>query len=55
MTKKQKADETAFTQRMLMSVVVDVACLAENVERVKTQIYALAIENGVAIPKPERD
>ncbi|WP_319798781.1 hypothetical protein [Nitrobacter sp.] len=55
MPKKQKADETTFTQRVLMSLAVDVTCLAENVERVKTQVFAMAMENGVAIPKPEQD
>ena len=40
-----------FTQRVLMSLVVDVTCLAENVERVKVQVFAMARENGIAIPK----
>jgi hypothetical protein len=44
--------EAGFTQRVLMSLVVDVTCLAENVERVKVQVFALARENGVPIPKP---
>lgn len=45
----EKADE-GFTQRVLMSAVVDVQVLAENVERVKTMVFAMARENGVDIP-----
>lgn len=40
-----------FTQRVLMSLVVDVTCLAENVERVKVQVFAMARENGIPIPR----
>lgn len=43
--------EVGFTQRVLMSLIIDVTCLAENVERVKVQVYAMARENGIAIPK----
>lgn len=43
--------EVGFTQRVLMSLVVDVTCLAENVERVKVQVFAMARENGIALPK----
>lgn len=42
---------TGFTQRVLMSLVVDVTCLAENVKRVKVQVFAMARENGIPIPK----
>lgn len=43
--------EVGFTQRVLMSLVVDVTYLTENVERVKVQVFALAKENGVPIPR----
>lgn len=43
--------EDGFTQRVLMSLIVDVTCLAENVERVKVQVTALARANGVHVPK----
>jgi hypothetical protein len=43
--------EEGFTQRVLMSLVVDVTCLAEDVERVRVQVTALARANGVPIPK----
>ncbi len=43
--------EVGFTQRVLMSLIIDVTCLAENVERVKVQVYAMARENGITIPK----
>jgi hypothetical protein len=42
--------EVGFTQRVLMSLVVDVTYLAENAERVKVQVFAMARENGVHIP-----
>ena len=45
--------DAGFTQRVLMSLVVDVTCLAENVERVKIQVFAMAKENGVFIPPSE--
>ena len=51
--RKIKEVEADFTQRFLMSLVVDVQALAENVERVQTQIVALAKEHGVAIPENE--
>lgn len=47
----QDEAEVGFTQRVLMSLIIDVTCLAENVERVKVQVYAMARENGIAIPK----
>ena len=47
----EAAADEGFTQRVLMSLVVDVTCLAENVERVKVQVFAMARENGIAIPK----
>lgn len=49
--KKKKTEEADFTQRVLMSLVVDVQALAENVERVKAQVFVAARENGVNIPK----
>lgn len=47
----EDAADDGFTQRVLMSLVVDITCLAENVERVKVQVFAMARENGVHIPK----
>lgn len=47
--------DVGFTQRVLMSLVVDVTCLAENVERVKVQVFAMAKENGVFIPPFESE
>lgn len=45
-------DATAgFTQRVLMSLVVDVTCLVETVERIKVQVFTMARENEVHIPK----
>jgi len=43
--------ETDFTDRVLLSLVFDVTCLAENVERVKVQVTALAKERGLPIPE----
>lgn len=43
--------ETDFTDRVLLSLVFDVTCLAENVERVKVQVFALAKERGIKPPK----
>lgn len=39
--------EIEFTDRVLLSLVFDVTCLAENVERVKVQVFALAKERGI--------
>lgn len=47
----QDEAEVGFTQRVLMSLIIDVTCLAENVERVKVQVYAMARENGIAVPR----
>lgn len=43
--------ELDFTERVLLSLVFDVTCLAENVERVKVQVLAMAREKGIPIPK----
>lgn len=43
--------ETDFTDRVLLSLVFDVTCLAENVERVKVQVFALAKERGIKPPE----
>lgn len=43
--------ETDFTERVLLSLVFDVTCLSENVERVKVQVLALAKEHGIEPPK----
>lgn len=42
-----------FTQRVLMSLVVDLGCLLETVERIKVQVFAMANEEGVHIPVEE--
>lgn len=47
--------ETDFTDRVLLSLVFDVTCLAENVERVKVQVTALARERGLPVPKRAED
>jgi hypothetical protein len=44
-------EEVGFTVRVLMSLVVDVHYLCENAERVRTQVFAMAKENGVHIPE----
>jgi hypothetical protein len=43
--------ETDYTERVLLSLVFDVACLAENVEQVKVKVLALAREHGIRSPK----
>jgi hypothetical protein len=43
--------DTDFTDRVLLSLVFDVTCLAENVERVKVQVFALAKERGIKPPE----
>ncbi|MBN9007328.1 MAG: hypothetical protein J0H40_18180 [Rhizobiales bacterium] len=53
MSKKIVEAEPDFTTRVLMSLVVDVSQLAESVERVKAQVFAMAKENGVALPTEE--
>ncbi|MEH6950608.1 hypothetical protein V4R08_04570 [Nitrobacter sp. NHB1] len=55
MTTQIEEADPQFTARVLMSLVVDVAALAENVERMKVQIHAMAKENGVYIPDDEGD
>jgi hypothetical protein len=40
-----------FTERVLMSMVVDISQLAENVERVKVQVFTLAKAHGIVPPK----
>jgi hypothetical protein len=44
-------EEANFTQRVLMSLVVDVQAARENMERIWTQVGAMAKEEGVHIPK----
>lgn len=57
-TEKRSAvvgDEAAatdgFTERVLLSLVVDISLLHESVERVKVQVFALAKERNIPIPK----
>lgn len=45
--------DVGFNQLMLMSLIVDVTCLAKNVERMKVQVFALAKENDVLAPQQE--
>lgn len=49
--------EGDFTHVMLMSLVVDVTCLAKNIEYMKGQILSLAKEHGVHVQtrKDEED
>lgn len=47
--------DVGFNQLMLMSLIVDVTCLAKNVERMKVQVFALAKENDVFVPSEEED
>lgn len=52
--KRNEADNTPdedFTERVLMSLVVDVTQLQDTVERVKVQVYTLAKERGIEPPK----
>lgn len=52
MRKVRKQDaETTFTQRVLMSLVVEMQHHGEAHDRLQAQIFALAKENGVPIPK----
>lgn len=44
-------NETDLTERVLLSLVFDVTCLAENVEQVKVKILAMAREHGISAPK----
>lgn len=46
-----KKTDPEFTQRVLMSLVVDMQAHVETADRLRIQIEALAKENGVAIPK----
>ena len=40
-----------FTERVLLSLVVDISLLHESVERVRVQVMALAREHGIESPK----
>jgi hypothetical protein len=39
--------DAGFTERVLLSLVVDISILHESVERVKVQVFALARERGI--------
>lgn len=45
----KKVDQ-GFIERVLLSLVLDVASLEEAAERVRIQIAALAKEHGISIP-----
>lgn len=47
----QQDVEIDFTDRVLLSLVFDVTCLAKDVERVKVQVFAMAKERGIEPPK----
>lgn len=47
--------DVGFNQLMLMSLIVDVTCLAKNVERMKFQVFALAKENDIFVPTDEEE
>jgi hypothetical protein len=40
-----------FTERVLLSLVVDISLLHESIERVRVQVFALAKERGIESPK----
>jgi len=40
-----------FTERVLMSLVMDISQLEETVERVRVQVTTLAKEKGLKVPK----
>lgn len=46
-TENLEVDENGFTERVLLSLVVDISMLHETVERVRVQVYALAKQHGV--------
>lgn len=48
-----KNDKTQFTQRVLASLVNDLANLMEAAERLRIQIAALAGHHGVEMPAAE--
>jgi hypothetical protein len=48
MSKKKETAE--FTQRVLLSLVVDMNQLVETVERTRVQVFTLAREHGINIP-----
>lgn len=53
--KTNDQDETAgFSQRLLMSLVVDISTLHETVEQVMVKVFTMAKENGVPVPPVER-
>lgn len=39
-----------FTERVLLSAVLDISQLAKTVERVKVQVFTLAKEKGIKVP-----
>jgi hypothetical protein len=43
--------DDGFTERVLMSLVMDITQLEETVERVKVQVITLAKEKGVSVPE----
>jgi hypothetical protein len=40
-----------FTQRVLLSMVFDISQLAENVERLKVEVFTMAKAHGVEPPR----
>ena len=47
---KKKSNDDGFTERVLMSLVVDIHALSEATERTRIQVFALAKERGIKIP-----
>ena len=48
----EETDSTeGFTERVLLSLVVDVSLLHESIERVRVQVFALAKEHGIEAPR----
>ena len=50
----ENSNETDFTERVLLSLIFDVTCLAKNVEQVKVKVYAIAKERGLPTP-PDKE
>jgi hypothetical protein len=48
---EHEASDDGFTERVLLSLVMDISLLHESVERVRVQVFALARERGIEPPK----
>ena len=43
----EPVEDDGFTERVLMSMIVDISMLHESVQRIKVQVFALAKEKGI--------